>query len=75
MKDFVVVVSYKSELEAVLGGIDGDCLGFCRAIKAVDSLAFDSGKVHWLIKSLDDAIVAVQRLSTGFVSVYRQTYP
>lgn len=59
MKDFIVVVSHKSKLEAILSGIYRDALGFCGTIQAVDDLALDAGKVDRLIKGFDDSVITV----------------
>ena len=59
MENLVVVVTNKGELEPVFGGINGDGLGPCAAIEAVDRLALDASEIHRLLEGTDDTIVAV----------------
>jgi len=59
LQHLVVVLSDKSELEAVLCGVDGDRLRLGGTIKAVDDLTLDSCKVDRLFERLDDTVVTV----------------
>ena len=58
LQDLVIVFADESELEAILGGVDGDSPWLSGAVEAVNNLALDSSEIHGLIKRLDDAVVS-----------------
>lgn len=58
---FIVVLTDERELKAVFGRIDGDGLRLCGAVEAVENLALDTGEVDWLVKGLDNSVVAGNR--------------
>jgi hypothetical protein len=59
VKHFLIVIAQQRKLESILSWIECDCPWTCRAIQAVDSLAFDTCKVDWVIQSANYAVVTV----------------
>lgn len=57
LEDFIVVLADQSEFEAVLRRIDGDGARPGSTVEAMHDLAFDTGEVDGLVKSLDYAVI------------------
>lgn len=60
MKDFIVVLPNKSELESIFCRIDWDRSRFRVSIKTMNDLPLDSGEVNGLIKSFDDTVISAK---------------
>lgn len=59
VQHLLVVVAKQRELEAVLGGIDGDSSRTGRAIEAVNCLSLDAGKVYGVVEGADHTMISV----------------
>lgn len=59
LQDLVVVLPDQSELESVLGRIDGDGTRLGGAVETVDDLALDASEVDRLVEGFNDAIVTI----------------
>lgn len=65
-----IVVAQKSELEAILSGIDRDRARTCRTVETVHDFAFDTRQIDRIIESANDAVVARQNISGCCEEVY-----
>lgn len=49
----------EGKLESILRRVNSDAFRFGRSVQAMHGLALDSGKIDWLIESLDDSVVTI----------------